>query len=87
MLKKTYMIFISFFTLRNAQIYTLWNGVLVVITKSLSSEQLKQLLVIYYSGKKDIFYYDLGGTFCMCEWKWDVGAYWSKVHIYFFTFY
>lgn len=28
---------------------------------------------------KDIFFYDLGGTFCMCEWKWSVADYWSKV--------
>ena len=45
----------------------------------IASYALPVLDIYYFSGKKDIFYYDLGGTFCMCEWKWDVSAYWSKV--------
>lgn len=28
---------------------------------------------------KDIFFYDLGGTLCVCDKKWDVDEYWSKV--------
>ena len=44
--------------------------------------QLKRALtcenLLQAAARANIFYYDLGGTYCACEKQWNVQEYWGK---------